>query len=125
MRRRRAARVRRSDGRSDAGLVAQGPSRGARPLGEFPRASFEGTYHFDPWWVFRGAGVPARYRNAIVPTNIARSFRAGDVTWKVYDIEFGSQVESVTAIEAKDESFRKEQFTKSTLDLVAAFSTTP
>ena len=109
----------------DAGLVVNGPVAEARPLTKVPPELFEGTYHFDPWWVFRGGGVPARYRDAIVPTNIARTFRVREASWKVHDVDFGPRIESVATIEAKDESNHKARFTKSTLDLVASFGPAP
>ena len=112
-------------GRLDAGdgeLVADSPTREARPLADHARTFFDGLYHFDPWWVFRGiGGVGGEYRAAIIPTNVARTFRIGDVAWKVHDVEFGPRMESVVAIEAKDDSYRKHAFTKENLDLAAAF----
>ena len=102
--------------------VADAPAQSARPLEEHSRSSFEGLYHFDPWWVFRGmGGVGGEYRDAILPTNIARTFRVDDVTWKVHDVEFGPHTGSVVAIEAKDDSYRRRTFTKANLDLAATF----
>ena len=94
----------------------------ARSLAHVPRSEFATLYHFDPWWVFRGkGGVAGEYRDTIVPTNVARTFRAGDAMWTVHDVTFGPRMEAAVAIEAKDALFRKRTFTKASLDLAEAF----
>ena len=79
---------------------------------------FVELYHYDPWWVFRGmGGIPDPLRRAILPSNIARTFLLDGHEWKVYDVEAEADAERIHAIVAKDESFRRRDFTAADLNL--------
>jgi len=111
---------------SGADLRTDSSSHDAGSLVHVPRSEFATLYHFDPWWVFRGkGGVAGAYRDAVIPTNISRPFRAGGATWNVHDVEFAPQMETAVSIEGKDALFRKRTFTKANLSLADAFGPSP
>lgn len=108
-----------------SGLHADALAGEARPLTTMMPDEFHGTYHFDPWWVFRGmGGVADRYRSVVLPTNIARPFRFEGSEMKVHDVEFGPQLTAAVRIEAKDPLYRLKTLEKGTFDLEGAFGPT-
>lgn len=102
------------DGRlsSPAGL------RDLREVAAVNASEFQHTFHYDPWWVFRGiGGVSDAVKRTILPTNIATPFVLRGRRWKIHDVELEGDGARVRAIVAKDEVFRARAFTKETLDL--------
>ncbi|TLZ64647.1 MAG: hypothetical protein E6K12_10905 [Methanobacteriota archaeon] len=60
-------------------------------------------------------------RRAILPSNIAKTFQLDGHEWKVYDVEAEADAERIHAIVAKDELFRRRDFTTADLDLSATW----
>ncbi len=102
----------------DQRLASSANEVDVRELASVDTSAFRHLYHYDPWWVFRGmgGGVDA-WTQAIVPSNIAKTFPLEGRRWKVHDVEIASDGARVRAIVAKDEAFRRREFTAADLDL--------
>ena len=102
----------------DHHLVSPAKMSDLRGLELMDPAGFKELYHYDPWWVFRGiAGVSDELKHAISPTNISKPFHHDGRHWKVHDIEIAPDGGTLLAIIAKDDVFRRRDFTAAELDL--------
>ena len=107
---------------ADRRLSASAPSSDLRDLGTIEPGVFKALHHYDPWRVFRGiGGVSDALKQAIRPTNIAQAFRHDRRHWKVHDIVLAPDGAAVLAIVAKDEVFRRRDFTSADLDLASTW----
>jgi hypothetical protein len=88
------------------------------PLVTLPGAKrFEGVQHFDPWWAFKGAGLPPDLVRAIVPTNIAGRLYPLDVPRSVVDVAFDRSLRILVAVDMEDDHLARKTFFEGTLDL--------
>ncbi len=89
-----------------------------RAVESIPADRFADLVHFDPWWAFRGvSGVDRRWIEAIVSTNIARTFVQDHRTLKVHDLRFSDDLRTLEALVAKDDAFRTVGFLAKEIDL--------
>jgi len=78
---------------------------------------FEDLLHFDPWWAFKGAGLPPDLVRTVVPTNVAGRMHLLDVPRTVVDVAFERSFHFLVAVDAEDEHFGRKTFVEGTLDL--------
>jgi hypothetical protein len=102
------------DGRQ---LRIDAPASQVAPTTSVDPKRFEGLLHFDPWWAFKGAGLPADLVRAVVPTNVAGRQHPLDVPRTVVDVAFDREFEFLVAVETEDEHFARKTFVEGTLDL--------
>ncbi len=98
-------------------LQIDSPHEKLMPAASADVARFEGLLHFDPWWAFKGAGLPEPLVRGVVPTNIAGRFHPMDVPRRIVDVAFDASFEKLLAVEAEDERFERRTFVEGELDL--------
>lgn len=98
-------------------LEIDSPQEKLTPAASADVARFEGLLHFDPWWAFKGAGLPEPLVRAVVPTNIAGRFHPMDVPRRIVDVAFGASFDKLSAVEAENERFERRKFVEGGLDL--------
>jgi len=110
------------DRHRDRHLVSPAKVSDLQDLETMDPAGFNDLYHYDPWWVFRGiGGVSDELKQAVHPTNIARPFKHDGRHWKVHDVEVAPDGGTVLAIVAKDDVFRRRDFTARDLDFATTW----
>lgn len=83
----------------------------------FEPKRFEGLLHFDPWWAFRGAGLPDILVRAVVATNVAGRIHRLDVPRRIVDLAFDHELGYLVAVETEDGAFGRKTFFQGDLDL--------
>lgn len=101
-------------------LYAEEPVAKLEPITALPLPRLEEVVHFDPWWAFRGiAGIDRTWADAILASNIAKTFNHEGSVYKVHDLEFDAALRALDGLVAKDPVFRPITFRKGDLSLLA------
>jgi hypothetical protein len=94
-----------------------GSSKDLLPVASFDPSRFEGHLHFDPWWAFKGVGLPDPLVRVVARTNVAGRFHPLDVPRRVEDVAFDAEFTRLLAVDTEDEHFGRKAFVEGQLDL--------